>query len=94
MELVVWCMNGVAMARNGLVLWENEATSIRKVFRYFPGLRDAIQNSKMTAKVQKYKNTVFHHWTLDKRSRRNSGGKLLVRTSRVFFVSAKIGKLA
>ena len=31
-----------AMARHGLMLWENEATGSRKVFRYLPDLRDAI----------------------------------------------------
>ena len=39
---VISGMNGVAMARHGLILWENEATGSRKVFKYFPGLRDAI----------------------------------------------------
>ena len=53
-------MNGAAMARHGLILWQNEATSLRKVFKCLPGLRDAILNSKMTAKVQKSKNTVFY----------------------------------
>ena len=48
-------MNGVAMARHGLILWQNEATGSRKVSRYLPGLWDAILNSKMTAKVEKYK---------------------------------------
>ena len=35
-------MNGVAMARHGLILWENEATSSEKVSRYLLDLRDAI----------------------------------------------------
>ena len=39
---VISGMNGVAMARNGLILWENEATGSRKVFRYLLDLRDAI----------------------------------------------------
>ena len=51
-------MNGVAMARHGLILWENEATGSRKVFRYLPDLRDAILNLKMTAKVQTYQSPV------------------------------------
>ena len=33
---------------------------LQKVFKYLPGLRDAILNSKMTAKVKKNKNTVFY----------------------------------
>ena len=39
---VIWGVNGVAMDRHGLILWENEATGSRKVFRYLWGLRDAI----------------------------------------------------
>ena len=39
---VILGMNGVAMDRHGLILWENEATGSRKVFRYLPGLREAI----------------------------------------------------
>ena len=34
--------NGVAMDRHGLILWENEATGSRKVFRPLLDLRDAI----------------------------------------------------
>ena len=39
---VIWGVNGVAMDRHGLILWENEATGSRKVFRYLLDLRDAI----------------------------------------------------
>ena len=39
---VFWGVNGVAMDRHGLILWENEATGSRKVFRYLLDLRDAI----------------------------------------------------
>ena len=35
---------GVAVARCGLILWENGATGSRKVFRYLWGLRDTINN--------------------------------------------------
>ena len=35
-------LNGVAMARHGLILWENEATGSRKGFRYLVDFRDAI----------------------------------------------------
>ena len=57
-KVVIFWTNGVAMARNGFILWENDATGSRKVSRYLPGLWDTILNSKMTAKVQKCKNTV------------------------------------
>ena len=52
-------MNGVAMARHGLILNHNEATGSRKVSRYLPGLRDAIKKSKITAKVQTSQNPVY-----------------------------------
>ena len=39
---VVLGVNGVAMDRQGLILWENEATGSRKVFRCLLDLRDAI----------------------------------------------------
>ena len=39
---VISGMNGVAMARNGLILSQDEATSSRKAFRYLPDLWDAI----------------------------------------------------
>ena len=51
-------MNGVAMARHGLILSEDGATSLRKVLKYLPDLWDVVLNSKMTAKVQKSKNPV------------------------------------
>ena len=40
-------MNGVAMARNGPKLWENEATGSRKVSRYLPDPRDTIKKQKI-----------------------------------------------
>ena len=43
---VILDMNGVAVARHGLILWENEATGSRKVSKYLPGLRDAISEPK------------------------------------------------
>ena len=39
---VILRVNGVAMDRHGLILWENEATGSRKVFRYLLDLRDVI----------------------------------------------------
>ena len=49
----------VAMARHGLILSHNGAASFRKVFRYLPGLRDAVKKTKMVAKVRKSPNAVF-----------------------------------
>ena len=49
---VILGMNGVAVARNGLILWENGATGSRKVFKYLPGLRDAIKNLKKTENTE------------------------------------------
>ena len=49
--------NGGGVARNGPILWENDATGSRKVSRWLRGLRDTIKTSKMTAKVQTCKNT-------------------------------------
>ena len=39
---VILGVNGVAMDRHGLILWENEAAGSRKVFRYLLDLRDTI----------------------------------------------------
>ena len=39
---VVLGVNGVAMDRHGLILWENEATGSKKVFRCLLDLRDAV----------------------------------------------------
>ena len=41
-KFVVLGMNGDAVARNGPILWENEAVGSRKVFRYLWGLWEAI----------------------------------------------------
>ena len=41
-EEVILGVNGVAMDRHGLILWENEATGSKKVFRCLLDLRDAI----------------------------------------------------
>ena len=43
-------MNGVAVAQNGLKLWENEARRFRKAVGWLPELWDSIKISKMTAK--------------------------------------------
>ena len=54
-------VNGVAVARYGLILWENDATGSRKVSRYLPGLREAMTNSENAAKVQKTNKNKSHH---------------------------------
>ena len=56
-KVIILDTNGVAVARYGLVLSEDGATGSRKVFRCLLGLWEAIENSKMTAKVNKIKNT-------------------------------------
>ena len=39
---VISDMNGVVGARDGLILWENEATASRKIFKCLRGLRETI----------------------------------------------------
>ena len=46
---VILGMNRVAVARNGLKLWENGAGRFRKAMGYLPELWDSIKNPK-TAK--------------------------------------------
>ncbi len=41
-KVVIFGINGVAVGRNGLILWENDAMGSRKVFKYLPGLGEAI----------------------------------------------------
>ena len=45
-------MNGVAMARHGLILWENEATGSRNVSRYLPDLRDTMFDQHKSKQIQ------------------------------------------
>ena len=59
MSSVEMCENlliGVAMDRHGLILWENEATGSRKVFRYLLDLRDAIFLLKMVPDTRESEN--------------------------------------
>ena len=51
--LVILGVNGVAVDRYGLILWENDATGSRKVSRYLPDLREAIKKYKMAGQAQK-----------------------------------------
>ena len=50
LKVVIFGMNGVAVARNGLILWENDATGSRKVFRWLRGLWDTIKKQKWLQK--------------------------------------------
>ena len=52
-SLVISGMNGVAMARNGLILWENDARRSRKVFKYLPDLWEAIKKMLQKSKNEK-----------------------------------------
>ena len=53
-------VNGVAMARHGLILSQDGATSLGKVFKYLPGLRDTIKTSKITKKTENRTNIFLH----------------------------------
>ena len=52
-------MNGVAVARHGLIFGEDVATGSRKVFRGLWGLWDCIFISKMTKILETPKNIEF-----------------------------------
>ena len=39
-------MKGVEMKRNGLILWENDATGLKIIFKYFPGPNNIFKTSK------------------------------------------------
>ena len=58
-KLIILGVNGVAVDRYGLILWENEATGSRKVFKYLLGLREAIKNSKMPKNIKNQKICFF-----------------------------------
>ena len=44
---MIWGLNGLVVARHGLILRENDATGVRKVFKYLPGLQDHTNKSKI-----------------------------------------------
>ena len=54
-------MNGVAMARHGPILNDNEAMGSGKVFKYLPGLRDTIKKSKTATEYKQSPNIIFYH---------------------------------
>ena len=47
---MVWGLKWVAMARHGLILSQDGATRVRKVFKYLPDLRDTIKKQKWPTK--------------------------------------------
>ena len=49
---VISGMNGVAVARQGPILWENEATPSRKVSKYLPGPPGPVFGPKTTKKIE------------------------------------------
>ncbi len=51
-KVMILGVNGVGVAPYGLILWENDAAGSRKVFKYLPGLREAIKKTKMTKNIK------------------------------------------
>ncbi len=49
-------MNGVPVARPGLILGEDEATTSRKVFKHLPGHPGPVFGPKTYPKIQNLKN--------------------------------------
>ena len=47
-------LNGVAVARHGLILWENDATRSTNLFKYVLDLKIEFLILKIQKKVQKY----------------------------------------
>ena len=57
--MIILGMNGFAMARHGLILSQNEATSLRNMFKYLPGHQDTILSPKIGDKVKKIPKSKF-----------------------------------
>ena len=55
-KLIIWGMNGVAVARHGLILWENEAASLRISFKCLPDQKYIYTKSRTCMKTCKQKN--------------------------------------
>ena len=49
-------MNGFEMKRHGLILWENDATWLKIILEWFPGLNNLLKNSKNDRKTNNSKN--------------------------------------
>ena len=43
--------NGVEMARHGLILWENDATGLKIILEWFPGLYNLFKKTKIDKKT-------------------------------------------
>ena len=52
-------MNGVAMARHSLILWENGATGSKKLFKHLPTLLDLIFDPKIKKNMENQTNHNF-----------------------------------
>ena len=53
-------MNGVAVARHGPILWENEATPSGKLSKYLPGPSGPVFGPKTTNKIENPKNPYIY----------------------------------
>ncbi len=58
-HFVILGMNEAAVAGHGPVLNDNDAKGSGKVFKYLPGLRDAIKTSTIATNVQTSKRVDF-----------------------------------
>ncbi len=56
---IILDMNGVAMARHGVILWENGATVSKKRFKNLPTLLDLIFRSKIKTIQKLYLDSLF-----------------------------------
>ena len=52
-------MNGVAVARHGPILWENEATPSGKLSKYLPGPPGPVFGPETTKKIGNPKKQIF-----------------------------------
>ena len=57
---VISGMNGVAVARHGPILWENEATPSGKLSKYLPGPPGLVFGPKTTKKIENPKNPYIY----------------------------------
>ena len=78
-------LNGVVVGRHGLILWENDATGVRKVFRYLPDLRDLVKKIRIMFVSKKSENSIFPYVSVysDIRGRRHGRSPILLTASKV-----------
>ena len=55
---VIFGMNGVKIKRHGLILWENDATGLKIIFKWFPGPNNLLKNSKNAKKTENPKKKI------------------------------------